>query len=64
MWETYANDQAFLEMVTGGTRVALLPIGVPVPQTAAVFVEFRERKDVEPPVVGPKPLTIRLQPRY
>ena len=63
---------AFLENVTGGVRCAFLPVGVPVPETMAVFVTFYGRVETEGrEYVGPMPLlptqhpiTLRLMPRY
>ena len=62
-----------LENVTGGTRCAFMPIGVPVPETMAVSLTFygREEKGGRE-FIGPMPLrlgspmfvTIRLMPRY
>ena len=53
-------DISTLENVTGGTRCAFMPIGVPVPETMAVSLTFygREEKDGRD-FIGPMPLRTR-----
>jgi len=65
-------DFRFLENITGGARCAFLPIGVPVPDSPAVYAMFAEFIDAPRDLIGPRALAtgsaklvkMRLMPRY